>query len=859
MHFIKSLKSHLGLIFRTLTEFNRARVELAVHWLKKSVPTTFILNVFVFSVLAAVKFRAKIMRKIRQWTNAKLPEDLSALYDDELPKRVESKTPRVLIVAESSIPQCFCYRVQQKKDQLDRIGWYSEIVPWYDSAAVKQRVHFADIVIFYRVPGLPAPLSVIEYAQELNKVVIYDVDDLIFDRARIEEKFAAKPEQLSNKEFQNILDGTDLYKAAVEACSYAMTTTSTLQTELAELVKEKQCFVLPNALSNEVYEVMETPKALKQTDRINLLYGSGTRTHDEDFALVANVIIEMMQKYPNLHLVILGYLTLPASLDAFVDRIQRLPMLDFSSYLSCLRQADISIAPLESGVFADAKSEIKWLEAAAFNIPSVVSQTTTYDDVIEHGSTGFIAKSEEDWRKYLDQLISDKALRDKIGAQANQSILSRYGRQPMADLMQDILQNIQADAINKDNLIARKDKPVKIMFVNVLYAPTSVGGATIVVERIVNTLQQQYGDNFELSVVMSDVAGTMVNNVREYGWKGINVTGIGVSMEGDFELNHQSAKTKEIFTEIVEQQQPDIIHYHCIQRLTGSVVEVAREKEIPYVVTVHDGWWLSEYQFMLDKQNELIRPNQLNPLVAIESATNLPASIERTRYLANLLKGAQTIFAVSEYQADIYRNNGFENVMVNRNGLLPIADTARPEYKGDQLRIGYLGGVCEHKGYYFIKDIIEKSEFANLQFVMVDIFEERDYLKEEQWGASEIKHVGHYKVEQIAEFYANIDVLIAPSIWPESFGLVSREAALYGVWVIAADAGGMAEDVIEDKTGWVFPMRDAEALTGILQKLNIQASDYIKQRPDIAASRKQIMLLDQQVKQLVERYNELAD
>ena len=47
-------------------------------------------------------------------------------------------------------------------------------------------------------------------------------------------------------------------------------------------------------------------------------------------------------------------------------------------------------------------------------------------------------------------------------------------------------------------------------------------------------------------------------------------------------------------------------------------------------------------------------------------------------------------------------------------------------------------------------------------------------------------------MDLMAHFYAEQDVLIAPSIWPESFGLVTREALSAGLWVIASDAGALA-------------------------------------------------------------------
>jgi glycosyltransferase involved in cell wall biosynthesis len=70
---------------------------------------------------------------------------------------------------------------------------------------------------------------------------------------------------------------------------------------------------------------------------------------------------------------------------------------------------------------------------------------------------------------------------------------------------------------------------------------------------------------------------------------------------------------------------------------------------------------------------------------------------------------------------------------------------------------------------------------------------------------------------EMETFYRSIDVLIAPSIWPESFGLVTREALSAGVWVIAADSGALAEPVQDGINGNVIAPRDVRALAESLR------------------------------------------
>jgi glycosyltransferase involved in cell wall biosynthesis len=59
----------------------------------------------------------------------------------------------------------------------------------------------------------------------------------------------------------------------------------------------------------------------------------------------------------------------------------------------------------------------------------------------------------------------------------------------------------------------------------------------------------------------------------------------------------------------------------------------------------------------------------------------------------------------------------------------------------------------------------------------------------EQWNQTPVTFNGKIPQEEMYKFYSKVDVLIAASIWPESFGLVTREAAAAGVWVVASNIG----------------------------------------------------------------------
>jgi glycosyltransferase involved in cell wall biosynthesis len=69
-----------------------------------------------------------------------------------------------------------------------------------------------------------------------------------------------------------------------------------------------------------------------------------------------------------------------------------------------------------------------------------------------------------------------------------------------------------------------------------------------------------------------------------------------------------------------------------------------------------------------------------------------------------------------------------------------------------------------------------------------------------------------------AEFFAQVDVAVVPSVRPESFGLVAAEAMASGVPVVVSDAGALPEVVGPDHP-WVARAGDGVSLCAVLRRV----------------------------------------
>lgn len=380
----------------------------------------------------------------------------SSLLTIDIPRSLPQK-PTLLLIVEASLPQCFRYRVQQKIEQLQMLDYEVAFVPWSAHDDAKKKLHFCHIVIFYRVPAFPTVVSLIKYAKQLRKIVLFDVDDLIFELDSLSEKVESFRGQLSEAERSELLKGAVLYHEAMSLCCYGIASTPALANRMNRVVGSGNSFVHRNAIDAVITQYLKSHPPKLSRDYLSIFYGSGTNTHDADFELVASALVQLLARHEHVRLTIIGYLKLPDSLTPYTDRIDRIKYLSIEPYFEFLSQADINIAPLEAGIFADCKSEIKWLEAAMLEIPSVVTGTQTYLEVLEDGSDALIAYTPQDWFEKLDALVNSPELRHTIAQNAHAKAWRNYHPSTMAKNLKQILSKA-IDQSSKQGLVVVEEQ-----------------------------------------------------------------------------------------------------------------------------------------------------------------------------------------------------------------------------------------------------------------------------------------------------------------------------------------------------------------------------------------------------------------
>jgi glycosyltransferase involved in cell wall biosynthesis len=748
---------------------------------------------------------------------------------DPLGAPVPVETPtRIVMLANCDIPQCKHYRVDQKLELFSSLGYTVDLFQLDEIGKCIESLPGAAAFLIYRQAAWPSVVRAILSAKAMAIPTIYEIDDLIFDSESYPEPVDTYGGLVDEEEYADLLFGVPLFRAAMSLCDYGLASTSILANQMKAVVAQKKVWVLPNGLDsrNETAFVQTRPT---RTDDIIIFYGSGTKAHNSDFnTLAAPALAEILEERPNVRLIIAGHLQLEKEFASVLGRTSQVEYLsNINAYWRLLQTADINLAVLNNGVLNDTKSEIKWLEAAYFGIPSVVSPTATYKEHLSDGVDVLFASSPETWKVALLKLIDSAALRQSVSSAARDKALAAYGFNANAKTLESIFSAVGGSA----RMAVAKSKP-RILLCNVFFPPQTIGGATRVVRNNIDAWIDAGLDKvYDLAIFTTDEGVQPSGRTRLDNYRGLPVFRVSTPAEVNMDWRPFNPQMAEIYGRFHDLWRPDLVHFHCVQRMTASVVDVCRMRGTPYFVTAHDAWWISDYQFLVDDRGEIVDPRPGAPKAKPPKGVTPWESQVRLARLKDLLGHAKGVLAVSDAFAQIYRAAGILNVQATTNGLPPMRKELRTKSKDGRVRLCHVGGMSAHKGYVLLRQALTPCEFNNLVLTVVDHRRTGGDVEYEMWGGTEVRFVGKTSQDEMGLFYSQQDVLLAPSIWPESYGLVTREALACGLWVIASDRGAIGEDVRPGITGFRVGVEGFEPLKAALAEINADPLRYLSSPP----------------------------
>lgn len=161
------------------------------------------------------------------------------------------------------------------------------------------------------------------------------------------------------------------------------------------------------------------------------------------------------------------------------------------------------------------------------------------------------------------------------------------------------------------------------------------------------------------------------------------------------------------------------------------------------------------------------------------------------------------------------------NTIPDQRKILPVNN---PFHEKDAKKILFVGRFDEQKGLDFLLKSLDFQKY-NVELVIIgaSVLNNSNIIP----SVANVTFLGWVDNEYIDSYMSLCDAVIVPSRW-EGFGLVALEAMKNDKMVIASDAGGLSEIVVNNYSGLIFKSNSPEKLNQAIEKFSSMKQQKIE-------------------------------
>jgi len=321
--------------------------------------------------------------------------------------------------------------------------------------------------------------------------------------------------------------------------------------------------------------------------------------------------------------------------------------------------------------------------------------------------------------------------------------------------------------------------------------------------------------------------------VREESYAGLKVFRVVNNYRRlfSFRLRYDNPFLNKPFLRLLEQVQPDVVHFQHTVHLSLSLIRLSAALGYPTILSLHDFFFVCHLTHLIDSQGKLCPgPDRGERCVTCLQVSASPEEVRRRFLLMeHVLKQPQLILTPSLFLAE--KMQGYFPFLRARLRVVPlgvkqIANTTPERRSGIAalpLRVLYVGVLAPHKGAHLLIEAVKGLPPDTIAVSMYGLMSPdwQTYIDRLQAAAKElpVRFYGAYTHDQLGAILARHDVVVMPMIWEETFSLLTREAFLAGLPVIAARRGALPEAVQDGVNGLLFEPENATDLQRCLRRL----------------------------------------
>jgi len=290
---------------------------------------------------------------------------------------------------------------------------------------------------------------------------------------------------------------------------------------------------------------------------------------------------------------------------------------------------------------------------------------------------------------------------------------------------------------------------------------------------------------------------------------------------------------------VLREFRPDAVFLHKMSNL--GVLAALADCGLPVVRMVHDHdlYCMRGYKYNVFSRQICTRRASLFCVfpcgASVCRGSGGGLSLRWVSYLAKrrelaLNRRFRRLIVATTYMREELLRNGFAGGQIEIHAPVPRASALADSASfGARNRIVYAGQIIRGKG---VDVLLESLAQVTTPFECIIIGDGshragcerlRDFLGLQ----SRVHFTGFLPQSRIAEYYREASLSVMSSLWPEPFGATGLEAMRHGLPVVAFDAGGIREWLIDGTNGFLVPWMDRDAYAA---RIDLLLSDKARAR-----------------------------
>ena len=316
--------------------------------------------------------------------------------------------------------------------------------------------------------------------------------------------------------------------------------------------------------------------------------------------------------------------------------------------------------------------------------------------------------------------------------------------------------------------------------------------------------------------------------IKDYEFQGVPVISIRHKIiPQDVSFTIFDPKMEKILGTIFSNEKFDIIHV-CHSMRVGSIIRVAKHRNIPIVLTLTDFWLMCPRGIAVTQKGELCYDPEDGMKCVRECYGNLwkDKLIQRFNETNELFQVVDCVVCATNFLKQIYEINNFSsNIKLIRFGkdYRNVRHNIREYSENSEITLGFLSTLLPHKGAHVLLEAYNKANKGDIRLkIYGDYFGEIEYYNRLKKLAKENKKIefcGKYKYEEIPDILDELDMIVVPSIWWENSPLILLRALAHNVPAIVSNLGGMTEVIKDGENGFAFEAGNSKSLAEVLRKI----------------------------------------